>query len=45
LEKKVTLVTKNNLAGMAIWALGYEGGSILSPLQRYKANIVDITRL
>ena len=35
-EYKVSLANKNSLGGIAIWALGYEGQTILSPLQSYK---------
>ena len=45
LQAKVALATKDNLAGVAIWALGYEGESMFLPLQGYKKEIVDITRL
>lgn len=44
LEAKVALATKNNLAGLAIWALGYENESIYMPLKQYKSDVVDITR-
>lgn len=32
----VTLANKENLVGVALWALGYEGDSMLSPLTAYK---------
>ena len=32
-QSKIDFVNGNNLGGLAIWALGYEGNSILTPLQ------------
>lgn len=34
-QDKVDLANSYNLGGMAIWALGYEGNTILSPLVEY----------
>lgn len=45
MQKKVDLVEQNNLAGAAIWALGYENPSVLDPLGKYKTDIVNLTRL
>lgn len=36
LSRKIELVRKYNLGGIALWALGYEGDDILSPLLQYK---------
>ncbi len=36
---KTSYAQNNNLGGMALWALGYEGDSILSPLEGYKRSI------
>lgn len=33
---KITLANKNHLGGVALWALGYEGSSMLGPLSQYK---------
>lgn len=33
---KLSFAEKNNLGGIALWALGYEGNSILDPLKTYK---------
>jgi spore germination protein YaaH len=35
-KAKVDLATKYDLAGLALWALGYEGNIILNPLSTYK---------
>jgi len=35
-NEKVKLANKYELAGIALWALGYEGNSILNPLTSYK---------
>lgn len=45
MQRKVDLVTGNNLAGVAIWALGYENPSVMEPLTNYKRDIINITRL
>lgn len=45
MQEKVNLVEKVNIAGMAIWALGYENGGILQPIASYKQDIVDMSRL
>lgn len=45
MQEKVSLVTSNNLAGIAIWALGYEDSRILEPIAGYKKDIIDIIRL
>lgn len=34
-EKKIELALKYHISGMALWALGYEGDSILNPLEKY----------
>jgi spore germination protein YaaH len=33
--QKINLANENSLAGLALWSLGYEGPSIMSPLQKY----------
>jgi spore germination protein YaaH len=33
--QKINLAKDNSLAGLALWSLGYEGSSILTPLQNY----------
>jgi spore germination protein YaaH len=33
--QKINLASDNNLAGLALWSLGYEGSSIMTPLQQY----------
>jgi spore germination protein len=35
-QTKVDLAKSQNLGGMALWALGYEGGTILQPLAGYR---------
>jgi spore germination protein YaaH len=35
-QTKVDYVKSQNLGGMALWALGYEGGTILTPLASYR---------
>ncbi len=44
-QKKVDVVKKNNLGGLAVWALGYENIDIYQPLSQYKKDTFDITRL
>jgi spore germination protein YaaH len=34
-QAKINLSNKLELNGLALWALGYEGSSILNPLQKY----------
>lgn len=34
--EKIKLANTYNLGGLALWALGYEGKSILNPLEKYK---------
>ncbi len=34
-QAKITFAKDNNLGGVALWALGFEGSTILSPLQSY----------
>lgn len=34
-EAKVNYVNSEGLAGIAIWALGYEGGSVMNPIQPF----------
>lgn len=36
LQAKISFAETNFLAGIAVWALGYEGKDMLSPLQAYK---------
>lgn len=36
---KINYAQSNNLGGIGLWALGYEGGSILSPLGGYRKGI------
>ncbi len=36
MEEKTQFAEKNNLGGVAVWALGYEGKTILEPLENYK---------
>ena len=36
MEEKSQFAEKNNLGGVAVWALGYEGKTILEPLANYK---------
>lgn len=45
MQKKVDTVKENNLAGLAIWALGYEEIGMYAPLMQYKKDFVDISRL
>lgn len=35
-QAKINLANNESLGGIAIWALGYEGNSILDPLKNYK---------
>ncbi len=35
-QAKIDFVTKKHLGGVAMWALGYEGSTILQPLKGYK---------
>lgn len=42
--RKVALAEKNQIGGIAVWALGYENVSLLSPLRSYKS-YADITRV
>lgn len=35
-EKKIRLANQYQLGGIALWALGYEGNTILKPLENYK---------
>lgn len=34
-QEKINLTTQNHLPGVALWALGYEGKTILGPLKNY----------
>jgi len=34
-QAKINLANKLELSGLALWALGYEGNSILNPLEKY----------
>lgn len=36
MQEKTDFAQKNNIAGVAVWALGYEGKTILDPLMDYK---------
>ncbi|MCX6794046.1 MAG: glycosyl hydrolase family 18 protein, partial [Candidatus Gottesmanbacteria bacterium] len=36
MKEKIALAGKYHLRGVALWALGYEDGSILNPLSDYK---------
>lgn len=36
MQVKIDFVTKQGLAGIGLWALGYEGETILNPLKEYK---------
>ncbi len=45
IQQKVTVAKKNNLGGLAIWALGYESDNLYQPLSQYKKDTFDITRL
>lgn len=38
MKAKIDLANKQQLGGIALWALGYEGDTILSPLANYKIN-------
>lgn len=44
-QEKVDLVKKSNIAGLAVWALGYEEKGLYEPLAQYKKDTFDITRL
>ncbi len=35
-QSKIDLARKNNLGGLALWALGYEDSTILEPISAYK---------
>lgn len=37
--KKIDLANQYKLGGMALWALGYEGNTILNPLENYKKSV------
>lgn len=36
MSSKISFVRQNNLGGIGLWALGYEGKTILDPLEDYK---------
>ncbi|MBI3888150.1 hypothetical protein HY310_03740, partial [Candidatus Microgenomates bacterium] len=36
MQEKIDLAKKYDLAGIALWALGYEGETILEPLENYR---------
>ncbi len=38
LQKKIELAQKYRLQGLALWALGYEGSSMLEPLKQYRSS-------
>lgn len=42
MKEKIALAQKYRLAGVALWALGYEDGTILRPLSSYK-NTLDLS--
>ena len=42
MKEKVALAQRYNLAGVALWALGYEDNSMLAPFAGYK-NTIDLT--
>ncbi|MCL4338971.1 glycosyl hydrolase family 18 protein [Patescibacteria group bacterium] len=42
LEAKLQVAEKNGLAGVALWALGYEGNDMLSPLSNYKKTYLKL---
>lgn len=42
--KRIDFTKQYNFAGVALWALGYEGSSILNPLKQYKG-LVNYTSL
>ncbi len=42
MKEKITLAEKYHLGGVALWALGYEDGFMLSPFASYK-NTIDLT--
>lgn len=44
-QKKVDTVLQDNIQGLAIWALGYEGKDMYEPLGQYKKDTIDITHL
>ncbi len=37
MQSKVTLADRENLGGLALWAMGFEDNSILNPLKKYLA--------
>lgn len=39
LKEKLVLAKKHQIAGVALWALGYEGEKILNPLETYKKSV------
>ena len=44
MKEKIALAQKYRLGGVALWALGYEDGTILNPLSSYK-NTLDLSGL
>lgn len=40
MEAKVEFARQMHLGGMAVWALGYEGSTVLNPLRAYKAKTI-----
>lgn len=44
MKEKIALAQKYHLGGVALWALGYEDGTILNPLAKYK-NTLDLSGL
>ncbi len=39
-DKRITYAEKNNFAGVAFWALGYEGNTLLNPSESYKNSFI-----
>lgn len=39
IKEKLVLAKKHKIAGVALWALGYEGENILKPLKTYKKSV------
>jgi spore germination protein YaaH len=44
MKEKITLAQKYHLGGVALWALGYEDDSTLTPFTNYK-NTLDLSGL
>ncbi len=39
MQSKIKLAQKYNLGGLAFWALGYEGNTILTPVEKYQRSL------